>query len=270
MEEFVIAIDDTGFSTKEKHYETLRSEECCFCSVAIRKDVLTVFNNYMKEKTDELFNKFGTREFHFTDMYNRRGDFKTITIDETLDIVESFAQDMIDCGMIITVSTINKHSYSDPQQVQMMDVIKKYILPKLNLPDQTEAVDLVLNIIRSQQSLEQVIGKDAVITEAVCDEGLKKVGSNFKLPLSKGEISVQFEHSTNYLLQFADFVAWFVTRVKHICDKDPLKIKSWEEELLFIYSKLPFANLKSARYLINNNKPFNYDKAINNLMSDND
>ena len=55
MQEYILAIADTAFATGEKHFETLRSEETCFVSVALRKDVMPVLAGYMKEKTDKLF-----------------------------------------------------------------------------------------------------------------------------------------------------------------------------------------------------------------------
>ncbi len=261
MQEYILAIDDTAFATGEKHFETLKSEETCFVSVALRKDVMPLLAGYMKEKTDKLFERFGTREFHFTDIYNRKGVFKDIEIEETLDIVRSFAQDMNDAGMIITVSTINKHSYKDPMQVSLMQMIKNFILPKLGLPDSKESVNLLLNIIRSQQMVEENFG-DAKITEALCDEGLMKAGKGFELPLSRGNVDVKFKSSTDHLLQFADFSAWFVTRMKHIADKHPQNVKPWEKELVLIYTTLPFANLKPTTYIINDDKPFDYDKEI--------
>lgn len=268
MNEFVLAIDDTGFATNEKHFESLKSEECCFCSVAVSKNVLPTLNEYMQQKTNMLYEKFGTREFHFTDIYNRKGNFENIDIEETLDIVRSFALDIIDTGMILTVSTINKHSYTDPKQVALMNMIKTHILPKLNLPVNNSSVNLILNIIRSDISLNKIVGADAKITDAYCDEGLRKIGNSFKLGLSKGDVNVSFESSeSTYLLQFADFVAWFVTRTKHILDKHPTKVKEWEKELLQIYSTLPFSNMENGRYLIGNKKTFNYDKAIENLTN---
>ncbi len=261
MLEYILAVDDTAFATNEKHYQTLKSEESCFVSVAVRKDVFDVLKLYMKDKTDKLFEKFGTREFHFTDIYNRRGYFKDIKIEETLDIVRSFANDMNDAGMIITVSTINGRSYKDDKQVAIMQAIEKYIVPKLGLPEGKESVNLVLNIIRSQQMVEKNFG-DAKISEAFCDEGLKKAGKDFTLNLTGGDTKVTFKNSTDPLLQFADFSAWFVTRVKHIADKHPKDVKPWEKELLQIYSTLPFANLKPAVYYIDDDQPFDYDKEI--------
>ncbi len=261
MQEYILAVDDTAFATKEKHFETLKSEETCFVSVAIRSNVLPILQCYMQEKTDKLFEKFCTREFHFTDIYNRKGYFKSIEIEETLDIVRSFADDMNDAGMIITVSTINGHSYKNPTQVGIMNTIKKYILPKLELPDNKESINLILNIIRSQEMVEKTFG-DARITEVFCDEGLKKAGKDFSLALSAGDVKVTFKSSTDYLLQFADFSAWFVTRVKHITDKHPQEVKPWEKELLKIYSTLPFTNLKPAVYYIDDDQPFDYDKEI--------
>ena len=264
MQEFVLAVDDTAFATGEKHFETLKSEESCFVSVALRKDILPVLELYMKEKTDKLFEKFGTCEFHFTDIYNRKGNFKDIQIEETLDIVRSFANDMNEAGMIITVSTINGRSYKEPKQVAIMQTIEKYILPKLGLPQTKDGTNLVLNIIRSQQMIEENFGS-ARITEAYCDEGLKKAGKDFTLALSAGDTKVTFKSSTDYLLQFADFSAWFVTRVKHIADKHPKDVKPWENELFKIYSTMPFANLKHTVYHIGDDLPFDYDKEIEEL-----
>lgn len=146
-------------------------------------------------------------------------------------------------------------------QVSLMQMIKNFILPKLGLPDSKESVNLLLNIIRSQQMVEENFG-DAKITEALCDEGLMKAGKSFELPLSRGNVDVKFKSSTDHLLQFADFSAWFVTRMKHIADKHPQNVKPWEKELVLIYTTLPFANLKPTTYIINDDKPFDYDKEI--------
>lgn len=268
MEEYVLAIDDTGFNTNQKHFDSLKSEECCFCSVAVRKDIVPMLESCMKRKTDLLFERFGVREFHFTDMYNRKGNFENIELEETLDIIRSFATDIVGAGMIITVSTINKHSYTNPNQVQIMNMIENIILPEIKLPKDKKSVNLILNIIRSDLSLHKLFENDAFIREVLCDEGIKKAGNNFSLNLSSGKIDVKFEHSTNYLLQFADFVAWFVTRVKHILDKAPQDVKEWENELLRIYSTLPFANMGKAEYVIGSNKKFDYDRTIEELTDE--
>lgn len=265
MEEYVLAIDDTAFAANEKRFLTLKSEECCFCSVAVKKDLLPLLDLYMQDKCDELMKRFGTREFHFTDMYNRRGDFKDIKLEETLEIIKTFAADMNDAEMLITVSTINKHSYKDPSQVMLMNMIKDSILPNIGLPKDNTSMNLVLSVIRSNGSLNKFYGNNAKITEAVCDEGIKKSGKSFALPMTSGNVEVKFDKSTNYLLQFADFAAWFVTRAKHILDKPPEKQKAWEKELLYIYSTLPFANLEHTKYKIGSTKPFDYDKTIDEL-----
>ena len=215
MYEYVLAIDDTGFDKKDKNYEILKSEESCFVSVLIRNELVPVINKYMKQKTQSLMKDFGSNEFHFTDIYNRNGNFKNIDINDTLAIVRSFVQDMIDCEMLITVSTINKHSHNDNQQ-KLLDMINNNIIPNINLPEGIDSTNLILNIIRSDKTLTDNIESDAKIVEAFCDEGLRKSGSKFTLNLSKGPVDVLFQSSTNYLLQFADFAAWFVTRIKHI------------------------------------------------------
>ena len=268
--EYVLAIDDTGFATNQKHFETLKSEECCYCSVALRKDILPSFNSYMKMRTDKLFERFGTREFHFTEIYNRRGSFKDIKLEETMDIIRSFAEDMHTCGMFITVSTINKHSYKNPVQVQLMNIIESVIVPNLKLPKDKSSTNLILNIIRSSNELEKLYGEPIHISEAVCDEGLKKSGNEFSLALSGGTTKVRFEQSTNYLLQYADFAAWFVTRAKHILDKKPEDQKEWEKELLYIYSSRPFTNMGMLPYEIGSLEPFDYDKAIDELSDPDD
>lgn len=266
--DLVLAVDDTGFATNQKKFETLKSQESCYCSVVFRKDILPLLESHMKSRTEMLYERFGTREFHFTEIYNRRGKFKDIEIDETLDIIRAFAMDMSGCDMFITVSTINHHSYQNPTQVQLMNVVEKCIVPRLGLPKEKSSTNLVLSIIRSVNEVEKIYGKRAKITDVICDEGLRKKGTEFVLPLSQGDTNVRFEESTNFLLQYADFAAWFVTRVKHILDKKPEEQKEWERELLYIYSTLPFLNMGMQEYEIGSKKPFDYDKAIETLSEE--
>ena len=150
-----------------------------------------------------------------------------------------------------------------------MNVVENYIVPQLKLPKDKTSTNLVLNIIRSAHQLNEAYGPTARISDVICDEGVRKKGNSFVLPLSTGETNVRFEESTNYLLQFADFSAWFVTRAKHILDKKPEDQKEWEKELLYIYSSLPFTNMGHLPYEIGSKDPFDYDKAIDDL-SDNE
>lgn len=259
--EFILVVDDTGFNANQKRANMLKSEKSCFCGVLILKQNIDYVLHLLNHLSDRLFREFGEREFHFTDIYNRKGAFKNIKIDETIDIIETFVNLFNHLDVPIIVSTINNQSTKNSNHIFILEYIKNNILKNMGLPKDDKSANFILNIIRSKQQMEDIY-EDAFLTDVISDEGLLNAGRKITLPTKDNTINISFEESKNNpLLQLVDFAAWALTRTKHIMDKPKSSIKEWDKQLLQIISKMPYCNISQVLYPLDSHKEFDYDNA---------
>lgn len=263
--DFIYVIDDTGFNTNQKQSELLKSQESCFCSVIIEKQDEEQLKKILNILGKNLKTRYNQTEFHFTDIYNRKGNFKNIEIDETLDIIETFTELFNSFDLKVVVSTINKDSYSNNQQA-IIEIIK-HIAPNMQMPQTTDAANLMLTIFKSKMYMEQRYGKDSKVKDVYCDEGLRKDGRSLELNLSTGKTNVNFNSSNdNNLLQLADFAAWMLTRNKHILDKasSKEKVKEWDIKIAELAGKIDYVNIEKKPVKLGKQNIY-YDQEIKNI-----
>jgi len=215
----------------------------------------------MDELCKNLNLRFGTDEFHFTDMYNHKNKFSNIKIEETLEILETFAELFQIFDLKIFVSTMN--SYEKTRNYQSLLNGVEFLTSLFNLPNNEKSKALLMTYIKAK-----VYVKDDSIDEIICDEGLRNAGIIEKTP--NESLKMKFESSkSNRILQLADYAAWFVTRAKNIMDKVSNKkmINDIDRRVLEIYASLEnnYVNLKKNKINLDDLSQFSYDKIIDNF-----
>lgn len=258
MKDYILYIDDTGFNVREKTSTTLRNENGTYVAVLIPTNNITYLEEFMKNACNVLYARFNTCEFHFTDIYNRRNEFKNIDIEETLDIIDMFAEVYEKCDLKIFVHTVNNDPKSDTM-IQLETAIDQ-LLKTMNIDATDKSQALIMSYLKAKKYADNIQG---TITKIICDEGLRKNGAVAKC----NDFSIHFYSSKDcQLLQLADFAAWFVTRVKHILDKAVTKhiISDIDKAVLEEYSYLTdnFIGLTKEKINLNDFTDFSYDNVI--------
>lgn len=259
IKEYILYVDDTGFNSSEKKSQSLKDEQVSYAGVLVEKELSEHLSGIMQELGKMLNDRYKTTEFHFTEIYNRKDKFKDIQFEETLNMLEMFADLFNYFDLKIFVHTRTK-GIGEMQNVanQLIDEIA----PIFHLPKGEKTQALFLTYFSAKKYIEENF-KDAKIVKIVCDEGLRKNGA--EETINPQNVKVEFKSSKECsLLQLADFGAWYLTRTKHILDKVSSKgeISEADRAVLSICSKLEdnYKNLSKLPLNLDKLKDFNYDK----------
>lgn len=257
MEKFVLYMDDTGFNAHEKASETLQKEEGTFVGFLVSKEQEVWLDMLIGDLCDNLRKKYGTTEFHFTDLYFRKKPFENIQFDETIEILQTFAETLQLLELPIFVhSFINKDDEIDQLLSQGLDAV----LEQMKIKPSGKARAMILAYMKAKKSVES---DGDIIEKIVCDEGLRKNGTNITIPTDNRPIEFKSSKECK-MLQFADFAAWIVTRAKNILDKISVnkEIKDTDKRVLEVYEMLTgnFVGLKTFALNDENIGNFSYDK----------
>lgn len=167
-------------------------------------------------------------EFHFADIYQRRGMWAAASDGKNLDIFSAFAEIYRDAKWPVIVQTIDQRTFADHGQG-----VPKLKTQTINL-DKREHVSLLMLM---KQGLPPHLPKSNEQVRLYVDEGIGKPGQKIEsvlLPKSKGPISGVYESSTREpLLQIADFLAFSINRCTHLAMKTKRsKLDMWFLDLV--------------------------------------
>ena len=264
MAEFILYVDDTSFNSGDKKSQTLQDEVVTYAGVLINKGLEIPLSNLMSGLGKELNIRYGTTEFHFTDIYNRKPPFQEIKFEETYQILQMFSQlfDELDLKIFVHTSTKNPS-----QDQQVVSALLNEVSSNLHLPQDEKSQSLLYVYLKAKKYLEEN-QKFSQISRIVCDEGMRKNGATETIPLQN--VSLQFKSSLHSnLLQLADYAAWITTRAKHILDKASAKgaLSEVDTLVLQVYSQLAenYVGLPKATVCLDNLEQFDYDDTIKNL-----
>lgn len=261
---FTLYLDDTGFNAFEKKSDVLQKELATYAGVLIPNDLIPILEGHMNTLCGLLKQRFGTEEFHFTEIYNRKKEFANIEINETLDILSTFAEIFYIYDLKIFVSTINSEEKRINEQSFLNAV--KFLSNVLDLPDNEKTTALMTTFIKARVHVN-LNHPDSKVDTFICDEGLRNVG--FEEGPKNKDFVIKFDSSKdNKLLQLADYAAWFVTRAKNIFDKmsSKKKISDVDKQVLLIYESLTdnYVNFTQASIDLEDISNFSYDESIRN------
>ncbi|MBR6778705.1 MAG: DUF3800 domain-containing protein [Clostridia bacterium] len=257
---FVIAIDDTGFNASQKVSKALQKEKVTYAGVIIPKPIVGELVSVLTQLGEELKKRHGVDEFHFKAIYNREKEFKNIQIDETLEILESFAELFNIFKLKVVSTTCNEYN-----QNLVLSKLMEPVLKNMHIKFDEKSMTMFTTCLRAKKYVTEQ--KRGAIDKIICDEGLRKEGT--VISIGNEGLQLSFESSEKQkLLQLADFAAWMITRAKHILDKMQSKhqISDIDKYVMAIYGKMKdvYLNMKKARINYTNLESFSYDDIIEN------
>lgn len=261
-QKFLLYIDDTGLNIKEKTSKILQNEIATHVGVLIQENAKDALVRILSELGKFLDLRYGSDEFHFTDIYNRKEPFDKIEINETKEIIEMFVEIFKRFSIEIIVSTINPIYFEDANPI--VEIINRGI-KAINLPVNEKSQSLFFTYTKAKRYIEETY-TNPFISQIVCDEGIKKRGTDLIIPGTTTTLSFRSSEKDK-LLQLADFAAWFLTRSKNIFDKrqSGKNLSDIDISILQIFSDF------SSQYIlpqttISLDGDINYDEIFNSLL----
>jgi len=218
--DYVLYLDDTSCNPRSK-FVTENGERVSIvgCLIPFEKyfQVLNEISNQLK-MLDLYYN---ADEFHFCDIYNRRGDFVNNEEEDTISMIEVFSDIVRGFDIKLITATIKISDLeNNPEFIEETYSIAKQNGFYLKGNHLEEACAFFQNIFNAKKYLDR-LGNGDKIRRVYCDEGLKKAGTQFYINnLYPYPLQVSFNRSdSSPMLQLADFAAWSLTRMKHSVDK---------------------------------------------------
>jgi len=256
MNKFTLYLDDTGFNADARYSQTLKDESVSYAGVLVDRELEPYLNNIVSELGKTLKQRYDTSEFHFSHIYNHKGDFENIQLDETLDICEMFADIFTEFDLPIIVHTVN--STPNAKTKNLYNGVD-FIASEMHLPINDKSRAMLTTYFMSKKFVEENF-KDIKIDKVVCDEGIRKNNAKEKI----GEVEVVFKSSNECpILQIADFAAWMLNRTKTILDNISKKhqVNERDKKMLSIFSSIAYnyKNLSKLGINFEDLEKFNYD-----------
>ena len=260
---YSLYIDDTGLNAKDMNSEQLKGEKVTFCGVLINDKDRPQVEALMDKMCASLNRRFCTTEFHFTEIYNRRGRFRNIEIDETLEIITTFINILVHYDAKIIVQTVDADTFGKHPDLKR---VLENLLEAIKCSKDEKMMGLIITALMADAKV-----KGGKVKDIYVDEGLRKAGSSVALPITKVRTkTLNFVSSNeNSMMQLADFSAWILSRAKQILNKmQTQEISEIDEEMLVLYSYLKDNYINLPQYEIQWDEAFSYDDTIAQLKED--
>lgn len=152
-------------------------------------------------------------EFHFSDIYNRKGKWRSFESPKNLKLIEFFAYIYSTHRWKVFIQTIDDRTLNDHPELTSM--------PNLTGFDLSNRIDLSLQLLLLKIRLSYK--KDQPPIRIFVDHGKGKPGQKIAPELNrawKSEFLVTYESSIDEpLLQFADFMAFMINRQTYLSIK---------------------------------------------------
>ena len=234
-----IFIDDTGSPGLTDTPPNYLPERKSWVAVIIPPHQMPEVLEQFPGALHELKDATGATEFHFTDIYAGRKEFKGVDIQVRLKLFEFMAFIFLHYQFPIIVQTFDSETLADLRKRsgnQMPDRIPPFDLTR------EEDTALFFLLIRLKWFMEKTPEFPHVKGRVFIDEGYKKNGVAIKIPTFEtvfGEGLVCFGKSSDIMpIQLADFAAFALNRTQIIGGRD--KRNSLDQRLLQILSQVAF------------------------------
>jgi len=213
-----VFVDDTGSPGLANTPGNLHPDRKSWVAVIIPRSHISEVWCQLRQAIDELSRLTGATEFHFTDIYAGRRQFKEVTFEKRLAIFAFMAHIWGVYHFPIIVQTLDPHS--------LIDVRARGAFPERLGPfNLTRPEDLALFflLIRVKWYLEQNFPTHERVARVFVDEGCKKSGAAACIPPWRRVFCdglICFASSDSILpLQLADFAAFCLNRTQLIIGK---------------------------------------------------
>lgn len=251
MKNYILVMDDTGFNHNENQDEFVKQEKNTFCTLLIPENKFQLASDFMNTMCTYLNARFKTKEFHFCEIYNKKGSFENLSDEEFVEIMETFIGFMVSQKIEIITQTLADFTFKENPEIENA-IINKILKPaQVKVNDKT--ISLALAIIKNKKRVEKELKGE--IKAIYCDEGIRKPNSSLTMPLGDKRYQVEFKNSSETpIIQLADFCAWILSRQKQILQKDQSKLTLRDVEILKAFSLLAYnySNIKTTRTTLDN------------------
>ncbi len=215
-----VFVDDTGSPGFVNAPPNVHPERKSWVAVIIPPSVMPEVLNQLPQALHGLREFVGADEFHFTDIYAGRGQFKSVDLQVRLAIFEFMAYIFATYRFPIIVQTFDPETLADVRS-RLSDRLPDR-LPPFDFTRQEDTA-LFFLMIRLKWFMEQTPTYPDVKARVFIDEGYKKNGICLKIPTFQSVFSdglVSFARSSSVLpIQLADFAAFALNRMQLIGGK---------------------------------------------------
>lgn len=234
-----IFIDDTGSPGIQDAPENFHPERKTWVAVIIPPKQIAEVMQQMPAALDELRQSVGADEFHFTEIYSGKKQFKNVDLQVRLGLFGFVAHIFSIYEFPIVVQTFDPETLADVRSRsngQLPDSIPPF--------DFNDCGDLALFflLMRLKWYMQETRTFGKVKARVFIDEGFKKNGIAIRIPTFEDAFAdgqICFANSSNiYPIQLADFAAFSLNRVQLLGGKQ--QRNSLDTELLKILSPVAF------------------------------
>jgi len=238
-ETYGIFIDDTGSPGITDAPPNFHPKRMTWVAVIVPPSQISEVMQQMPQALDELRQLVGADEFHFTEIYSHKKQFKNIDLQVRLGLFEFMAHIFSAYRFPVIVQTFDPETLSDirsrsgnqlPQSISPFDLTK------------CEDMALFFLLIRLKCYMEKTETYPNTKARVFIDEGFKNNGIAIRIPIfeevfADGQICFA-KSSSIYPIQLADFAAFSLNRVQLIGGREHRK--PLDTRLLEILSPIAF------------------------------
>ena len=216
-----IFVDDTGSPGLEHTPPHLHPDRKSWVAVAVPKQQIGEVWRQFPRALSQLEGLLGTTEFHFTDIYMRRREFRDVPLATRLGVFRFMAHIFATYRFPVFVQTLDPGSLNDIRtRADFPERLGPFTLKK------HEDLALFFLLLRVKWHLEQTYSGSDTLARVFVDEGFKKSGTAVSVPSFKTVFAdglICFARSDSILpLQLADFAAFCLNRTQLLMGKKKL------------------------------------------------
>lgn len=262
-----IYIDDTGTpGIKSKSvYDTV--DKKTWMALILNSEQKSEAEIQMKGCIQLLKEEFNASEFHFTDIYSGKNEFKNITLEKRMGIFKAFAEIFRQMKYPMLIQTFTS---DDILRNRFLIEGKNIKIDNFRLSD-TGDFALFFLLFRIKKYLVET--KVSLPVEIIIDEGRQKKNTTQKCDLLKGylynDVLSYRSSSSDHLLQLIDYAAFFMNKVRWIQTND--KKTDLDYELLRIAERADFniLNVVKQKIHFDDNLVAAYDNILRGVYEEN-
>lgn len=214
-EVFGIFIDDTGSPGITDAPLNFHPERKTWVAVIVPPSQIAEVMQQMPQALDELRHLVGADEFHFTEIYSGKKQFKNIDLQVRLGLFEFMAYIFSAYGFPVIVQTFDPETLEDVRLrsgSQFPDSISPFNFSKC------EDLALFILLLRLKWYIKETETYPSTKARVFIDEGFKNNGIAIRIPtfddvFADGQICFA-KSSSIYPIQLADFAAFSLNRVQ--------------------------------------------------------
>ncbi len=229
MVDTYVFIDDTGTPGQESCSKYGGPSLCSWFAILVSAKEKLEIENAVNGLKEQYLAPLGLDEFHFVELYNGKGRYRQMSIDQRLKIMYQFATIYKEGNYPLFVQSMTEEDY-DRLKINRETLV---YIGNLNLAEIKDFA-LIFLFLRLNQFLEEKSGIYKFPVRIIIDEGRQKNGSDLKINLFGDKLEnkqVEFKSSkSELLLQFIDFVAFSLNRNRYLLSQN----KKSERDIEFL------------------------------------